>query len=109
VTPTARFDPVERNRPGSIDTPDPDTDDVLDTDDADALRIEILRLRDLVAGASAREEVLDDRVAELEAQVEELAAEIEKLARVTANPAVRALLAVTRPARRYLERRRGGS
>jgi hypothetical protein len=80
--------------------------DVIDSDDRDELRAEILRCRDAVSGGAGREEVLEDRVVELEQQVEELAAEIEKLSRITTNPAVRAVIAVTRPARRFVERRR---
>lgn len=78
----------------------------IDSDDPGVLRAEILRLRDAVTGGSAREEVLEDRVRGLESQVEEMAAEIAKLARLTSNPAVRAALTVTRPVRRFLERRR---
>ena len=78
--------------------------DVVDHRDPDELRAEILRLRDESAGAAARNEVLEDRVRELEEQVEALAAEIEKLARLTDNPAVRALITVTRPLRRWADR-----
>ena len=85
------------------------TRDVVDSGDIEALRLEILRLRDAVAGAATHEAILDDRVRELEQQVEELAAEIGRLSRLTSNPAVRALLAATRPARHYLERRRARS
>ena len=85
------------------------TRDVVDSGDIEALRFEILRLRDAVAGAATHEAILDDRVRELEQQVEELAAEIGRLSRLTSNPAVRALLAATRPARHYLERRRARS
>lgn len=83
----------------SIEVADTGTADVIDSDDIEALRFEILRLRDAIAGAATHEAVLDDRVKELEMYV-------ENIARLTSNPAVRALLAVTRPARRYLERRR---
>lgn len=85
------------------------TADVIDSDDNDALRVEILALRDSLAAAGGREEVLEDRVEELEQQVEELARMLEKLERVTANPAVRALITITRPVRHRLERRRGGA
>jgi hypothetical protein len=85
------------------------TRDVVDSGDIEALRFEILRLRDAVAGAATHEAILDDRVRELEQQVEELAEEIGRLSRLTSNPAVRALLAATRPARHYLERRRSRS
>jgi hypothetical protein len=85
------------------------TRDLVDSGDIKALRFEILRLRDAVAGAATHEAILDDRVRELEQQVEELAAEIGRLSRLTSNPAVRALLAATRPARHYLERRRARS
>ena len=85
------------------------TRDVVDSADMEALRFEILRLRDAVAGAATHEAILDDRVRELEQQVEELAAEIGRLSRLTSNPAVRALLAATRPARHYFERRRARS
>lgn len=40
--------------------------DMIDSDDPDVLRAEILRLRDQLMGADGRLEVRDDRIAELE-------------------------------------------
>jgi predicted RNase H-like nuclease (RuvC/YqgF family) len=100
---------VEENSKSSVDAASVRAPDVVDSEDIAALRSEILRLRDAVAGAATHEAILDDRVEELESQVEELADELEKLSRLTSHPAVRALMAVTRPVRRYLERRRAGS
>ena len=87
-------------RPGSPSA------DVVDSGDVEALRAEILRLRDEVEGARSRTEILDDRVAELEEQVEELAAGLERYQALTNKPAVRAVIAVTRPFRRFLAGRR---
>ena len=83
--------------------------DVIDSDDPDLLRSEILRLRDELAGADSRNDVLDDRIAQLEKQVEELAAGLERYQALTAHPAVRAVLSATRPFRRLLADRRATS
>ena len=80
--------------------------DVLDSDEPEQLRAEILRLRDEVAGADSRNDVLDDRLEELEDQVEELAAGLERYQNLTANPAVRVVISATRPFRRFLAGRR---
>ena len=90
---------MEENPKDSIELANATAADAVDSDDIEALRSEILRLRDAVEGAASHEAILDDRVSELELYV-------ENIARLTSNPVVRALLAVTRPARRYRERRR---
>lgn len=106
-------DPIDASDAKTVDVVDArdvgDAQDVIDSADIEALRSEILHLRDSVAGAATHEAVLDDRVRELEQQVEELAVAIERLSRLTSSPAVRALLAATRPARHYLERRHARS
>lgn len=77
--------------------PIPDGPDPVDGDDVDALRHEVLRLRDVTLGQRARNDVLEDRIAELEA-------EFDALAR---NPVVRTVRAAG-GARRRLRRRWGG-
>ena len=71
--------------------------DPIGTDDPDALRAEILRLREQLLGANGREEVLHDRIAELERREADLDAANralhEELAR---NPLVRILRALRR-------------
>ena len=88
------------NRPG------PRPPDVLDSDDPDHLRVEILRLRDELAGADSRTDVLADRIEELELQVEKLAAGLERYQNLTAHPAVKAVVSATRPFRRFVASRR---
>ncbi len=48
------------------ESPVPEGDDPIDSGDVGLLRAEILRLRDLVVGGSARRELLRDRINELE-------------------------------------------
>ncbi len=97
-------EPEPSDPASGADHPDP-----IDSADLDVLRTEILGLRDPIRGAEAREQVLDDPVAELEQQVDSLAAETDRLSALASNPMVRATAAVTRPLRRLLGGRRGGS
>lgn len=73
------------------------SDDPIDSDDAAVLRGEILRLRDELAAADGRREVLTDLVAEREARIAELDAHANALAEELArNPIVRVGRAVLR-------------
>ncbi len=53
-----------------------DPDDPIDSDDPQSLRHEILRQRDRALGLEARNEVLEDRIAELEAHIQSLVVEL---------------------------------
>ena len=73
------------------------SDDPIDSDDPAVLRGEILHLRDEVAAAEGRREVLDDLVAERDARIDELDAQAAALAEELArNPLVRVGRAVLR-------------
>ena len=75
--------------------------DPIDSDDPQVLRQEILRLRDALGGARARNSPLEARVAELE----ELEADRTRLERLLGSPAVRFAIAASRPIRRRLRSR----
>lgn len=73
------------------------SDDPIDSGDATVLRGEILRLRDHVAAAAGREEVLEDLVNQRDARIAELDAHANALAEELArNPVVRVGRAVAR-------------
>ncbi|MEO0605786.1 MAG: hypothetical protein AAF211_30420 [Myxococcota bacterium] len=62
--------------------------DPIDSDDADVLRAEILRLRDHTASTDARVEVLEQLVATRDVQITEYDAEVNRLRDVVAQSAV---------------------
>ena len=71
--------------------------DPIDSDDPAVLRAEILALRDRVAAAGGREDVLQDLVAERDRRIAELDAHADALAEELArNPVVRVGRAVMR-------------
>lgn len=71
--------------------------DPIDADDPARLRAEILRLRDLVAAADGREEVLADLVAEKDERIAELDERANALAlELAQTPAIRFVRAVRR-------------
>ena len=88
--------------------PVPPGPDPLDGGEADVLRPEVLRLRDLVLGLRVRNDVLLDRVAELENQVEELAERNRAVeAELARNPVVRTARAAGAAMRRLRDGREG--
>ncbi len=87
--------------PELVATPSPDDEDPIDRDDPDLLRREILRVRDLLIGAGAREEVLTDLVNERDQQIVELDRTVQNLsAELARNPLMRFARAALRRLRR---------
>jgi hypothetical protein len=79
------------------DLPVPEGPDPIDSDDAAALRAEILRLRESLLATNGRTEVLRDRVAELEEIEAGLhAANAQLHTDLARSPLTRALRAVRR-------------